>query len=281
MLATRDLEVEKSSESVADIVLRLERVSYAYLGRHPALIDVSLSIRRGEKVVILGANGCGKSTMLKIMDGLIRPDSGTILAFGEEVTHAADDPEKARWLHRRVGLVFQDADVQLFSPTVWDDVAFGPLQMGWGEAKVRARVNESLEAMEIARLADRAPYELSEGEKKRAAIATVLALDPELLLLDEPTANLDPRSKALLLDLIGRLVASGKTVVTTTQELEIAPILGHRAVVVGDVERRPVAEGPVEQILSDTTLLIQANLIHPRLHRSAALPLPLAERSDG
>ncbi len=246
-------------------ILRLRGVSYAYLGRYPAVVDADVSIQRGERVVILGANGCGKSTLLKIMDGLMRPDAGQVWAFDEDVTTAAEDARIARWLHRRVGLVFQDADVQLFSPTVWDDVAFGPLQMGWEAAEVRRRVEDALLLMEIGDLAGRAPYELSEGEKKRAAIATVLALDPEVLLLDEPTANLDPRSKAVLLDLIARLGDQGRTVVTTTQELEIAPEVGRRAVVLGDRERRPVADGPVEQILADTDLLVRANLVHPRL----------------
>lgn len=246
---------------------RLEGVSYAYLRRHPALIGVDLLVARGERVVVLGANGCGKSTLLKIMDGLLRPESGRVEAFGQDATAAVDDPAAAQRLHRSVGLVFQDADVQLFSPTVWDDVAFGPLQMGWEPGEVRCRVEESLALMGIEALARRAPYELSEGEKKRAAIATVLALDPEALLLDEPTANLDPRSKAVLVELVARLNEEGRTVVTTTQELEIAPEMGRRAIVFGDRERRPVAEGPVGRILEDTDLLVRANLIHPRLTR--------------
>lgn len=246
-------------------VLRLAGVSFSYLRRYPAVVDVDLAVGRGERLVILGANGCGKSTLLKIMNGLIRPEAGCVEAFGEDVTSVVDDPAAARRLHRRIGLVFQDADVQLFSPTVWDDVAFGPLQMGWEEGEVRRRVEGALDLMEITDLASRAPYELSEGEKKRASIATVLVLDPEVLLLDEPTANLDPRSKAVLVDLIARLGEEGKTVVTTTQELEIAPAVGSRAVVFGDRERHPVAEGPVEQILEDTGLLVRANLVHPRL----------------
>ncbi|MGE5620001.1 MAG: energy-coupling factor ABC transporter ATP-binding protein [Sphingomonadaceae bacterium] len=249
----------------AEIVLRLEGVSYSYLGRYPAVDSVDLSVALGERVVILGANGCGKSTLLKIMDGLLHPSSGRIEAFGEDITRVADDIGASRRLHRRVGLVFQDSDVQLFSPTVWDDVAFGPLQLGWDPAEVNRRVEEALELMEIADLAQRAPYELSEGEKKRAAIATVLAVDPELLLLDEPTASLDPRSKAVLIDLILRLGGEGRTVVTTTQELEVAREVGVRAVVFGDRERRPIADGPVQTILADTDLLVRANLIHPRL----------------
>ncbi len=253
--------------SATENAFRLTGISYSYLGRHPALMDVDLTIETGEQVVILGANGCGKSTLLKVMDGLLRPSAGQIEAFGEDVSRAADDAVTARRLHRRVGMVFQDSDVQLFSPTVWDDLVFGPLQMGWSDQDVRRRSERALEMMEITELAQRAPYELSEGEKKRAAIATVLALDPEALLLDEPTASLDPRSKAVLLELVTRLWRGGKTVVTTTQELEVAPMIGTRAIVFGYRERRPIADGPVDKILGDERLLIEANLIHPRLRR--------------
>ena len=246
-------------------ILRMEGVSYSYMGRYPALAGVDLSVARGERLVILGANGCGKSTLLKIADGLIRPDAGLVEACGENAVAAVDDVAVAHRLHRRVGLVFQDADVQLFSPTVWDDVAFGPLQMGWDDGEVCRRVEGALELMGIESLARRAPYELSEGEKKRASIATVLSLDPDMLLLDEPTANLDPRSKGVLVELIARLAEEGKTVVTTTQELEIAPEVGRRALVFGYSERRQVAEGPVLEILDDTDLLVRANLIHPKL----------------
>ncbi len=240
-------------------------VSFVYPGRRPALQNVNLTVSRGERLVILGANGCGKSTLLKLMDGLLKPDSGCVLALGEDASRAVDDLAFARDLHRRVGLVFQDSDVQLFSPTVWDDVAFGPLQMGWNPEEIKRRVEAALDQMEVATLAPRAPYELSEGEKKRVAIATVLALDPEVLLLDEPTASLDPRSKALLLDLLSRLGETGKTVVATTQELEVAPAMGTRAVIFGQRERRPLAEGAVSEILRDEPLLVEANLVHPAL----------------
>src|SRR5512146_330742 len=130
-------------------VFHLEKLCYSYLGRYPALFDVDLTITRSEQVVILGANGCGKSTLLKMLDGLYRPTSGRIEAFGEDITDVADDPVRARELHRRVGLVFQDPDVQLFSPTVYDDVAFGPLQMGWSDDEVRRRVATALEQMNV------------------------------------------------------------------------------------------------------------------------------------
>jgi cobalt/nickel transport system ATP-binding protein len=247
-------------------IYQLRGVSYNYLGRQPALHKVTMIVRRGETVVILGANGCGKSTLLKIMDGLICPTSGSIQAFGEDLGGIVDDTRRSQQLHRRVGLVFQDADVQLFSPTVWDDIAFGPLQMGWEAKEVIRHTRQALELMGVGHLADRAPYELSGGEKKRVAIASVLSTDPEVLLLDEPTANLDPRSKAVLLDLIRGVGKSGKTVVATTQELEIVPHIASRVVVFGQAERRPVAEGSPDDILDDTGLLIRANLIHEHLH---------------
>lgn len=247
-------------------VFEVEDVSFSYHGRQPALEHVDLSIAQGEQLVILGANGCGKSTLLKVLDGLYRPDSGRLCAFGEDVTDVAEDPARARELHRRVGLVFQDPDVQLFCPTVYDDVAFGPLQMGWPEERVREQVARALEQMDVIHLSDRAPYELSGGEKKRVAIASVLSMEPDVILLDEPTASLDPRSSDALLDVILQLGRLGKTVVLTTHELEIVPLLASRVVVFGDRERRPVASGTADAILGDEPLLVRTNLIHEHLH---------------
>jgi cobalt/nickel transport system ATP-binding protein len=255
--------------TVADTepVFRLDSVSYSYHGRHVALSDVSLEVAPGEQLVLLGANGCGKSTLLKILDGLYQPTRGRFWAFGEDATAVAEDPDRARKLHRRVGLVFQDADVQLFSPTVFDDVAFGPLQMGWTKEVVRERVAKAMEQMNVEHLAARAPYELSGGEKKRVAIATVLSMDPDVILLDEPTANLDPRSRAVLVEVIVGLRELGKTTITTTHELDIVPTIASRVVVFGDQERHPVASGAAEAILADEEMLVRTNLIHEHLHR--------------
>jgi cobalt/nickel transport system ATP-binding protein len=178
--------------------------------------------------------------------------------------------EDAFSFHREVGLVFQDPDIQLFSATVLDDVAFGPLQLGLTPDDVRTRCAEALATMEIAHLADRAPFELSGGEKKRAAIASVLSLRPDVLLLDEPTASLDPRTKWLLVDLIGRLAAAGRTLVVATHELDIVPIIADRVVVLGE-DRRILADGLPAAILADTDLLIRANLIHEHVHRHGAM----------
>lgn len=247
-------------------VFDLNAVRYLYNGRHLALDGITLQIAQGEQVALLGANGSGKSTLLKLLDGLISPSSGDFSIFGEEVAAVEDDAETAHRFHRRVGLVFQDPDIQLFSPTVGDDVAFGPLQLGLPLIEVRHRVEAALAQMDIAHLRDRAPFELSGGEKKRAAIASVLSLEPDVILLDEPTASLDPRTKWVLVNLIQELGASGKTIIVATHELEIVPVFAERVVVIGE-SRQVLADGPTANILGDDALLVEANLIHEHLHR--------------
>jgi cobalt/nickel transport system ATP-binding protein len=239
-------------------------VRYRYGGRQLALDGIDLDIARGEQVVLLGANGSGKSTLLKLLNGIYAPSEGTMRALGRDIKAVAAGLDAFQF-HREVGLVFQDPDIQLFSATVFDDVAFGPLQLGLSQDEVKARCDEALGQMEITHLAQRAPFELSGGEKKRAAIASVLSLRPDVILLDEPTASLDPRTKWVLVNLIRKLGAAGKTVITTTHELEIVPIIANRVVVIGE-ERRVLADGSPQAILSDHNLLIRANLIHEHLH---------------
>ena len=247
----------------------LRGIRFVYGRRQVALDGVDLRIERGEQVVLLGANGSGKSTLLKLLDGIVAPSGGTMRAMGRDVTAVADGHDAFRF-HREVGLVFQDPDIQLFSATVRDDIAFGPLQLGLSRDEVRAAVDAALEQMEITHLADRAPFELSGGEKKRAAIASVLSLGPEVLLLDEPTAALDPRTKWVLVNLIRKLGEGGKTLVTATHELDIVPIISKRVVVLGE-HRRVLADGPTEEILADRDLLIRANLIHEHLHEHGGM----------
>jgi cobalt/nickel transport system ATP-binding protein len=252
------------SPVAADVVFELHGVRYLYGGRQTALDGIDLRIERGERVALLGANGSGKSTLLKLLDGIIAPSDGTMRALGRDVAAVADGLDSFRF-HREVGLVFQDPDVQLFSATVFDDVAFGPLQLGLPQDEVRACCDEALRQMDIAHLSNRAPFELSGGEKKRAAIASVLSLRPDVLLLDEPTASLDPRTKWVLVNLIRQLGEGGKTLVTATHELEIVPLIAERVVVLGE-NRRVLADGRPAEILADRDLLIRANLIHEHLH---------------
>jgi cobalt/nickel transport system ATP-binding protein len=245
-------------------IYQLRGVRYRYHGRHLALDGIDLDIVHGEQIALLGANGSGKSTLLKLLDGLLAPEEGTMRALGRDVKAVAAGVGTFEF-HREVGLVFQDPDVQLFSATVFDDVAFGPLQLGLSREEVKRRCDEALALMGIAHLADRAPFELSGGEKKRAAIASVLSLQPEVILLDEPTASLDPRTKWVLVNLIRALGELGKTIVTATHELEIVPLIARRVLVLGE-ERRLLADGSPEEILGDRDLLVRANLIHPELH---------------
>jgi cobalt/nickel transport system ATP-binding protein len=252
--------------SLADVepIYRLHGVRYAYPGDHVALDGIDLEIRRGDQLCLLGANGSGKSTLLKLLDGIIAPSHGTMTALGRDVAAVAAGTDAFRF-HREVGLVFQDPDIQLFSATVLDDVAFGPLQLGLSQAEVKAACDEALAEMGIAHLADRAPFELSGGEKKRAAIASVLSLRPDVVLLDEPTAALDPRTSAVLVDLIWRMGRAGRTVITTTHDLEIVPVIAERVIVLGE-NRRVLADGTPDEVLGDRALLLEANLIHEHLH---------------
>jgi cobalt/nickel transport system ATP-binding protein len=261
---TPDVVTQSAPEaSRPEPAFRLRGVTYVYAGRHTALDQVDLDIAFGERIALLGANGSGKSTLLKLLDGVIAPSSGHMRALGLDVAAVADGQDAFRF-HREVGLVFQDPDIQLFSATVLDDVAFGPLQLGLDQAEVRRRCDTALAEMDIAHLANRAPFELSGGEKKRAAIASVLSLGPRVLLLDEPTAALDPRSKWVLVNLVRRL-GDDHTIITATHDLDIVPLIATRVVVLGE-DRRVLASGTPSEVLADRALLIRANLIHEHLH---------------
>lgn len=231
----------------------------------PAIRDLSLRIERGERVVLLGANGSGKSTLLRILDGLCFPTTGAVNFAGNPLT-----PEGLQRngyglaFRRQVALVFQNPDVQLFNPTVFDEIAYGPLQLRWSKENVLQHVDETLRVLGISHLKERAPYRLSGGEKKRVALASVLVLDPEVLLLDEPTATLDPKSQSQIVDLIQQWKGTTKTVVTATHQLEIVEDIADRVLVLeaGAV----IGAGTPSQILSDADLLLRANLVHAHRH---------------
>jgi cobalt/nickel transport system ATP-binding protein len=247
-------------------VFECRDLRYAYLDRFPALEGVTLSVAAGEKLALLGANGCGKSTLLKVLDGLVFPDRGTLRAFGEEVTEdRLEDEGFARGFRGRVGFIFQNSDAQVFSPTVRDEIAFGPLNMGLPAHVVASRVDDTLAMLEIAELADRAPYQLSGGQKKRVAIASVLVMNPEVLLFDEPTAALDPRTQQWMVELIVELHAAGKTIVLATHDLETLPVVADRCVVLGE-DHTIAADGPPQEVLTDMALLHANNLVHAHSH---------------
>jgi cobalt/nickel transport system ATP-binding protein len=245
----------------------LDDVVHSYGSSGCALDHIDLTIDTGQQVAVVGANGSGKSTLLKMLDGLTFATSGTVTAFGHPLTE--DELETPTFRHEfrsRVGFVFQDADVQLFCNTVFDELAFGPLQLGLGPDDVRSRVAHEAEALRIDRLLDRAPYTLSGGEKKRVAIASVLTMRPEVLLMDEPTNALDPRSQVWLLDVLDEWRRAGRTVVIATHDLSAASESCDRMIVLSE-EHRVVADGPPEDVLAQRDLLLQVNLIHEHAHR--------------
>ncbi|MGB9803341.1 energy-coupling factor ABC transporter ATP-binding protein [Desulfofundulus sp.] len=249
-----------------EVIFQLNNVSYRYPGGEDALSDVSLTVFRGEKVVLLGANGCGKSTLLKILDGLQFPQEGTVYAFGKLLSEENLGCEEFAFaFRRRVGFVFQNSDAQLFNSSVWEEIAFGPVQMGLEPEEVNRRVEEVIALLGLGHIKDRPPYKLSGGEKKKVAIASVLSINPEVLLLDEPTGGLDPRTTRWLINLIRQLNQAGKTLVTSTHDLDIVSEIADKVLVFSE-DHRLVAAGPPEEILNNRALLLQVNLVDDQFH---------------
>jgi len=252
-----------------DTVFDLRNISYSYVGKINALKDISLKVGHGEQISIIGSNGSGKSTLLAILNGLIYPTSGEFYAFDneiiEEVFDSVKDNEFRSFFRTKVGFVFQNSDIQLFSPTVFEEIAFGPLQLNVTPEEVKKRVEDVLEMMEIAKLRDRSPHTLSGGEKKKVCLATVLVNNPDVLLLDEPSAGLDPRTQLWLVELLQELGRAGKTIITATHDLEIVEQISKRAIVMGEDHGIKV-DGLAEDVLDDFELLLAANLIHEHMH---------------
>ena len=252
-----------------DTIFDLKNVSYSYVGKINALRDINLKINRGEQVTIIGSNGCGKSTLLAILDGLVYPSSGEYYAFGnlvcEEAFDAIKDNEFRSFFRTKVGFVFQNSDIQLFSSTVYEEIAFGPLQLSLPLDEVKSRVEDVMEMMQISKLRDRSPHTLSGGEKKKVCIASVLANNPDVLLLDEPSAGLDPRTQLWLVELLQDLGHAGKTVITATHDLEIIDQISERSIVMGE-DHGVRMDRDSESVLSDYELLLSSNLVHEHTH---------------
>lgn len=257
---------QEQPELFPESAFEVEDVSFSYPGDISGIDIERLDIPRGRCTVLLGPNGSGKSTLLKILDGLVYPQKGSVRAFGSELSEGALENGAFRKSFRTaVGLVFQDADIQCFSPTVREELAFGPRQKGLDEKEVARRVDAALAALGIEALAERYPYRLSGGEKKRVALASILTMDLDAYLLDEPTANLDPSTEGTLIDILIGLASYGKTLVVATQDLMLARHIGDVAVVLGR-ERRPLYVGPAERALDDAALLERAGLTHAHRH---------------
>ncbi|HUS07580.1 MAG TPA: ABC transporter ATP-binding protein [Bryobacteraceae bacterium] len=248
---------------MATPLFELLDVRYEY-GAQRGLQGVTFNVPKGARIALLGANGSGKSTLLRLLDGLYLPSAGSIVFDGVPLEEARmEEEEFVFYFRRRVALLFQDPDVQLFNSTVFDEVAFGPLQLRWPKDTIEAKVQQALQRLEIAELRDRSPHRLSGGEKKRVALASILILEPEVLLLDEPTGALDPRSQSQFIHLLEHL-DKDKTVITATHDLDIVEDIADYCYVLES--GRVIAEGEPSEVLANVTLLERANLIHAHHH---------------
>jgi cobalt/nickel transport system ATP-binding protein len=260
MLAVKDeqqvdmrLVAEWAAEDPRPTAVEISDLSFNYPDGHPALHGVTLHVLEGEKVALVGPNGAGKSTLLLHLNGILGGKGGAVTVCGLPVKEA--NLKRVRAL---VGLVFQQPDDQLFSPTVFDDVAFGPIYAGLPEQEVRARVHRALDAVGMGDYVKRVSHHLSVGEKKRIALATVLSMDAQILVLDEPSAGLDPRARRSLINLLASLP---QTVLVTTHDLPLVRDLCPRMVIMDG--GRIVADGPTERLLADRELLEAHGLEQP------------------
>ena len=250
-----------------NIIFALKDVYFSYLGKFPALCGITMNIHKGQKVTVIGANGSGKSTLLHLLDGLIFPNRGEIQALGRELKEETfNDENFARDFRTKIGLVFQNPDVQLFCPTVKEDIMFGPLQLGASKAEIARRMEELVDILKIKDLLDRPPHRLSIGEKRKVAIASTLIINPDVLILDEPTAGLDPLTTRHIIDLLIKANLAGKTLITSTHDLHIVEEISD-TVYVFSQEKKIARSGGVDEILKDNQLLGENNLVHIHPHK--------------
>jgi cobalt/nickel transport system ATP-binding protein len=247
-------------------MIDIQNVTFSYEGTI-ALKDITLRISKGEAVALMGANGSGKSTLLKLINGIISPDTGSYKFKNEEITcKKLQDNKFSKLFHQKIGFVFQNSDTQLFCSDVFDEIAFGPRQMGINEIDVEKRVNDCLDLLNIRDFKHRQPYHLSGGEKRKVAIACVLALNPEVLVLDEPMNGLDPKTQRWLVEFLVKLNKAGKTLITSTHNLELVQEISTRSVLF-DENHTIISDMFTEKLLEDIDLLRKVNLVDEFYHR--------------
>lgn len=244
-----------------DIIFKVENLEFSYPDSDKILDKLNFTVYQGEALSILGANGCGKSTLLKIFSGLLSPTAGNFSAFGETVSaQMLQRDEFAMNYHRQIGFIFQDSDVQLFCNSVTEELAFGLLQLDYTTDEIKQRIAEIAKLLNIEHLLNKTPYKLSGGEKKKVAIAAVLLLNPSVLILDEPTNALDPKTQHWLVGLLQQLHRAGKTLIITTHNLNLVSELSTRGILFNE-QHQIVADAPIKQLLEQQALLKQVNLI--------------------
>ena len=257
----------QEESKMKDLIFELKDVCFSYLGKFPALCGVNMEIRRGEKISVIGANGTGKSTLLTMLDGLIFPDRGIIKVFGKDLSeNVLNDENFSHYFRSKVGFVFQNPDVQLFCPTVKEDVIFGPLQLGVTKDVIKERLDNLVYILDIKELLERSPHQLSIGEKRKVAIASTLAVDPDVIILDEPTAGLDPLTSRHIVDIIMQANQKGKTIITATHDLHIVGEISDVVYVFGHDKRIARYGNPLE-VLTDQEFLQSNNLVHIHSHK--------------
>lgn len=241
-------------------MIRLENLQFSYKDK-VALKDINIKINEGESVALIGPNGCGKSTLLKILNGILIAKKGKYIFNGDEITEKKlNDSKFSKKFHKKIGFIFQNSNAQLFCSTVYDEIAFGPRQMGASEEAVRSRVMDCLELLDIEDIKDREPYNLSGGEKKRVAIASVLSLNPEVLVLDEPLNEIDPKGKRFLRELLIKLNESGKTIICSTHEFGYIKGIFKRGIVFSE-NHEVIRDDDFTKILDDVEFLEENNIL--------------------
>ena len=240
------------------IHLETKNLSFTYPDGTEALKNVNLKIKKGEKIAIMGPNGAGKSTLFSHFNGLSEPTSGHVEIDGEKIVFERDELLKVR---QKVGIVFQDPNDQLFAPTVKEDVAFGPMNLGLEYDEVKKRIAEALEMVGMSGFEDKTPHHLSGGQQKRVAIAGIVAMRPDIMILDEPTAGLDPEGVDKVLDILDTLNKEGMSIVISSHDIEMVNEFADKIFVLYDGEI--IAQGDKHQIFSDKELLKKAHLKAP------------------
>lgn len=239
-------------------MIELRGLSYSYPDGTPALRGINMKIDKGERVAVIGPNGAGKSTLFLHLNGILRPTAGEVIIDGKKMEYSRDLIK----IRQKVGIVFQNPDDQLFSPTVREDVAFGPMNLGLPMDEVEERVRDALQKVGITGYENRAPHHLSGGEKKRVAIAGILAMKPEIMVLDEPTTGLDPETADGIIRILLELSMEGITVIISSHDVEIISQFAERVFVLN--KGKLIAEGTPREIFRDAELISRASLRLPR-----------------